>query len=113
MPREPHVSRDPALVQPVLLQAIPDQATGAETLLKGNLSLIGGVRVRVHAMVGEGEITVSELFGLKDGSVLKLNCPANALVELQLDGKTVARGQLVVVDDNLGVQISEIGHAAA
>ncbi|MDB5839823.1 MAG: flagellar motor switch protein [Herminiimonas sp.] len=112
MPREPH-GREPALVQPVTLQAIPDQATGGDTLLKGNLGLIGGVKVRVHAMVGEGEITVAELFGLKDGSVLKLNCPANALVDLQLDGKTVARGQLVVVDDCLGVQITEIDHAAA
>ena len=96
-------------VRPVELQQLADESqdTG-KALFKGNLDLIGDVRVRVRAVVGEGEISIAELFSLKDGSLVKLDAEANQHIDLFLDGKHIASGELVVVDDNFGICIREI-----
>lgn len=96
-------------VRPVELQPLADEAQASgKALFKGNLNLIGDVRVRVRAVVGEGEISIGELFALKDGSLIKLDAEANQYIELFLDDKRIARGELVVVDDYFGISIKEI-----
>lgn len=100
-------------VSPVELPALSALAAEGPPLFGGRLDLVGGLKVRVRALVGEGEISVAELFSLKDGSVLSLACAVNPLVDVQLDNRTIARGELVVVDDVLGVRIMELGNGLA
>ncbi len=95
-------------VQPVELQTIPDQKPGGKSLLNGNLKLIGNVKVKVRAVIGEADISVAELFALKEGSSIKLDALANAPIDIYLDDQLIAKGDLVVVDDNFGIQITEI-----
>jgi flagellar motor switch protein FliN len=73
-----------------------------------DLSLVGHVKVSLAAQVGNTEMTVDELFALKKQDVLRLDQPADAVVTLLLNGKPIARGELVAVDDNLGVRITEL-----
>lgn len=91
-----------------LLPLVDESQESGKALFKGNLNLIGDVRVRVTAVVGEGEISVAELFSLKDGSLVKLDAELNQHIDLFLDNKRIARGELVVVDDNFGICIKEI-----
>lgn len=103
------VEQAEADVRPVELQPLADESQDAgNALFKGNLNLIGDVRVRVRAVVGEGEVSISELFSLKDGSLVKLDAETNQYIDLFLDNKRIARGELVVVDDNFGICIKEI-----
>lgn len=103
------VEQAEADVRPVELQPLADESQDAEkALFKGNLNLIGDVRVRVRVVVGEGEISISELFSLKDGSLVKLDAEANQYIDLYLDNKCIARGELVVVDESFGICIKEI-----
>lgn len=96
-------------VRPVELQPLADESQEVgKALFQGNLNLIGDVRVRVRAVIGEGEISISELFSLKDGSLVKLDAEANQHIDLFLDSKRIARGELVVVDDSFGICIKEI-----
>lgn len=95
-------------VKPVELQPIPEQSASGKTLLNGNLKLIGNVKVKVRAVIGEAELTVAELFALKEGSSLKLDVAANAPIDIYLDDNLIAKGDLVVVDDNFGIKITEI-----
>jgi flagellar motor switch protein FliN/FliY len=96
-------------VRPVELQPLADESQDAgKALFQGNLNLIGDVRVRIRAVVGEGEISISELFSLKDGSLVKLDAEANQPIDIFLDNKRIARGELVVVDDSFGICIKEI-----
>ena len=97
----------------VELPALSELPTEGMPLFEGRLDLVGGLKVRVRALVGEGEVSVAELFGLKDGSVVPLACEVNPLVDVQLDNRTIARGELVVVGDMLGVRITELGHGLA
>ncbi|MDR3508029.1 MAG: FliM/FliN family flagellar motor switch protein [Caulobacteraceae bacterium] len=66
------------------------------------------VQVALQASLGEVSLTVEILLGLRVGSVLKLDTPLNALVDLHLNGAVVARGEIVAVDDNFGVRIVEV-----
>src|SRR5436190_17584346 len=95
-------------VNPVRLQQITEGGGQGPRIFEGNLSLIQGVKVKLEVVVGQTELTVGELFDLKNHSVVKLDVATHAPVDVRLDGKTIARGHLVVVDDNLGVCIEDI-----
>lgn len=73
-----------------------------------DLGLVGHVKVSLVAEVGKTEMTVDELFRLHKQDVLKLDQHAEAVVTLLLNGKAIARGELVAVDDSLGVRITDL-----
>jgi flagellar motor switch protein FliN/FliY len=58
--------------------------------------------------VGEVQTTLGELMSLKESSILKIEKQADAPIDVLVEGNVVARGQLVVVDDNFGIRITEI-----
>jgi flagellar motor switch protein FliN/FliY len=70
--------------------------------------LLRNMKVRMTASVGRCELTVKELFDLREGSVIVLDRDTSAPVDIILEGKVVARGMLVAVGDNFGVSITEI-----
>jgi flagellar motor switch protein FliN/FliY len=90
------------------LEELPELQLQGPALLNGKLDLIGGLKVRLRAVLGQGEISVSELFAIRDGSVVPLQCGVRPLVDIELDQKTIARGELVVVGDTLGVRVTEV-----
>lgn len=73
-----------------------------------DLDLVGHVRVSLVAELGTAEMTVDELFKLAKQDVVTLNEALDAPVTLLLNGKAIARGALLAVDDNLGVRITEL-----
>lgn len=70
--------------------------------------VIDAVEVMLEAVVGSASITVAELTKLKANDVLPLDAQLNAPVELRLNGKSIARGELVAVGDNFAVRLTEI-----
>lgn len=87
-----------------------DQGSGAG-ILSGNLAVIGGVKVALTVRVGGATVSVDQLMAMKDAYVLKLDAALDAPVDILLEGNVVARGQLVAVDDNFGVRITELPQA--
>jgi flagellar motor switch protein FliN/FliY len=81
------------------------------SLLDGQLALLHGVKVMLSTSLGSVQMTVSELFSLKDGSLVKLDRLADEPVDILLDGQIIARGQLVAVDDNFGISITQAPRA--
>lgn|SRR3990167_9555312 len=74
------------------------------------LDLVADVRVELVVELGKTSLSVQELFELKKNSVLKLDVTTDAELLVKLNGKIVAKGTLVAVDDNFGVQITEVTH---
>jgi flagellar motor switch protein FliN/FliY len=74
------------------------------------LNLVADVRVELTVELGNTSLTVQELFELKKGSVLKLDSATDAELLVKLNGNIVAKGTLVAVDDNFGIQITEVMH---
>jgi flagellar motor switch protein FliN/FliY len=96
----------------VELAELAPPAPNGGTLLGGNLRLLDSVQVNLSVVVGEARSTIGELMSLQQSSLLKIDRQADYPVDVMLNGSVVARGQLVVVDDNFGVRITEIAQAA-
>ena len=72
------------------------------------LSGLGGVDVKVTLVLGRTEITIEEAAELGEKSLLRIDRRADDPVDVCVNGKVIARGRLVVVGDNYGVEITEI-----
>ncbi len=72
------------------------------------LDVVKDVQLRLTAVLGEVSLSVAELFALTENSILSLDALADEPVDLVLDNRVVARGALVIVDDNFGIQITEV-----
>lgn len=100
-------TQDDVAVKTVSLSTLTPASAGAR-LLDGNLGLISNVKVRLEVVVGDTEISVSDLFALQKGSVVEMEQAHHAPLTLRLDGRPVALGSLVVVGDKFGIQITDI-----
>lgn len=95
-------------VHEIRLTELEAGETPGKKILEANLDLIRDVKVRLTVCVGRCQLTVKELFELKESSLLTLDSGTRETVEVLLDGKVVARGTLVAVGDSFGVQITEV-----
>jgi len=79
-----------------------------------NLNLVLDVPVSLTIELGSCQLPMREVLQLNVGSVVQLDKQADAPVELSVNGKLIARGEVVVIEDRFGVKITEvIGSAAA
>ncbi len=93
-----------------LLRDLPADESGAaiEAVSSSDISLIGHVQVSLAAQVGTVTMSIDRLFGLKAGEVVSMNELLEAPLTLMLNGRAVARGELLAVDDHFGVRILEL-----
>lgn len=98
-----------SLAEPIE-QAATQSANGCddEVLVKRDLAVLGHVAVRLEVVLGRANMTVEELFGLKPGNCLPLDTTLDAPVALHLNGKMIASGHLVAVDDHFGIKIVDV-----
>jgi len=73
-----------------------------------SLDLLADVEMGVTAELGRTRMTVRDLLALAPGSVVELDRVAGSPVDLLVNGTLIARGEVVVVDDEFGVRITEI-----
>lgn len=83
----------------------------AEGVQKSGVDLIMDVNVQVYVELGRTVMQVRDVLGLGPGSVVELDKHAGEPVEVVVNNKTVARGEVVVIDENFGVRITEIVNA--
>lgn len=83
----------------------------AEGVQKCGVELIMDVNVQVSVELGRTTMQVREVLGLGPGSIVELDKHAGEPVEVVVNNKTVARGEVVVIDENFGVRITEIVNA--
>jgi len=102
----------PKSVQKIKLEELQDATEQGGSLFGNNLELIQGLKLRLSVSMGKCQLTVKELMSLKENSVLKLDKATAEPVDVFLDDKLIARGSLIVVDDNFGVRINEILQAS-
>lgn len=75
---------------------------------RSGLDMLRDVAMEVTAQIGSTRMTISELLALADGAVIELDRAAGAPADLLVNGHLIARGEIVVIDENFGVRITEI-----
>jgi flagellar motor switch protein FliN len=79
-----------------------------------NLNIVLDVPVSLTIELGGCQLPMREVLQLTIGSVVQLDKAADAPVELSINGKLIARGEVVVIEERFGVKITEvIGSTAA
>lgn len=76
--------------------------------IAADLKPVFDVPVSVQAVIGRTTIEVSKLLELNEGSVLELDRRVGEAIDIYVNSRLVARGEVVVVDDRLGVTMTEI-----
>ena len=66
------------------------------------------IPVDIEVVVGKAQKTIGELLGMGIGSVIELDREVKDFVDIKVNGKLIAKGELVVIDGKIGVKIKEV-----
>jgi flagellar motor switch protein FliN/FliY len=82
--------------------------TPGAAALRGGLDMLHDVEMEVSAELGRTRMSVRELLSLSPGAIVELDRAAGSPADLLVNGRLIARGEVVVVDENFGIRITEI-----
>ena len=86
--------------------ALPE--TMEEDKLATDLAPVFDVPVSISAVLGRASLSVAQLLQLGQGSVLELDRKVGEAIDIYVNSRLVARGEVVIVDERLGVTMTEI-----
>jgi len=82
--------------------------TGPNARTAADLEAVFDVPVRVSAVLGHSRMQVSELLKMSTGTVVELDRKVGEAIDIYVNDRLVARGEVVLVDSRLGVTMTEI-----
>jgi flagellar motor switch protein FliN/FliY len=85
----------------------PSTAAGSAVPHRG-IEMLHGVVMDVTVEIGRTRMTVRDLLALAPGTVLELDRAAGSPADLLVNGRLVARGEVVVIDEDFGLRVTEI-----
>jgi flagellar motor switch protein FliN/FliY len=74
----------------------------------GDLSLVLDVPVEISVEIGRARMTIGEAMSLAQGSVVALERMAGEPVDLLVNGRPVARGEVIAIDEQFGLRVTEV-----
>lgn len=105
--QEPQRGRNPVSVQPAQFQAFDDGLSASE---KKNIGLIMDLPLQVTVELGRTQKLIKDILEFGSGSIIELDKLAGEPVDILVNGKPVAKGEVVVIDESFGVRITDIIH---
>ncbi len=69
---------------------------------------ISNVKINVEVVIGSTELTLKELASLGERSVIELETRAGEPVQMKAGGQDFAKGEVVVIDENFGIRLTEL-----
>ena len=88
--------------------SVPAQGGGGYENMPANAQLLMDVQLVLTVELGRTKKYVKDILGLGEGSIIELDKLAGEPVDLLINGKLIAKGEVVVIDENFGVRITEI-----
>jgi flagellar motor switch protein FliN/FliY len=85
-----------------------EMAVDADDKSAADLAPVFDVPVHISAVLGRASLSVAQLLKLAQGSVLELDRKVGEAIDIYVNNRLVARGEVVVVDERLGVTMTEI-----
>ena len=95
----------PPNVQAVQLQNFSQSLSSGE---QGNIGLIMDVFMEMTVELGRTKKTIKDILGLGEGTIIELDKLAGEPVDILVNHKPIAKGEVVVIDENFGVRVTEI-----
>lgn len=108
---QPMMSPQPAMSQPINVQPAQFQAFApgiSPALQSENIDLIMDVPLDVTVELGRTSKSIQEILDFAPGTIIELNKIAGEPIDILVNGKYVAKGEVVVIEESFGVRITEI-----
>lgn len=102
----PQMYQQPVNVQPA--QFTPFSGEFAAQFAKENIDLIMDVPLEVTVELGRTTKSISEILDFAPGTIIELNRIAGEPIDILVNGKYVAKGEVVVIEESFGVRITDI-----
>lgn len=80
----------------------------AATATSNDIALLDGVNVRVQVLLGRARLTVEEILRLGNGSVVELEKLAGEPLDILVNDKLVAQGEVLVLNENFCIRVTNI-----
>jgi flagellar motor switch protein FliN/FliY len=105
----PDLERNGDMLPPVDPNSLmPDAGSESSSHSAADLEAVFDVPVKVSAVLGRARMDVSELLRLGPGAVLELDRKVGEAIDIYVNNRLVARGEVVLVEEKLGVTMTEI-----
>ena len=105
--RPERAATPPITVQPVEFQPFPPESTVTQPGTD-NLQLLMDVPLQLTVELGRTQKTIREVLDFVPGSIFELDRVAGEPVDIFVNGKLIAKGEVVVIDENFGVRITDV-----
>lgn len=92
--------------------AFPNLGDGAGSSVPGDIGLLMDVPLQVSVELGRTELRIRNVLELVPGSIIELDRLAGEPVDVLVNGKQIARGEVVVIDEEFGIRITDIASQA-
>ncbi len=102
------MSDEPLALQELEPSSLPQVLDGEEEKTASDLAPVFDIPVNISAVLGKAHISVAQLLKLNQGSILELDRKVGEAIDIYVNNRLVARGEIVVVDEQLGVTMTEI-----
>jgi flagellar motor switch protein FliN/FliY len=104
---QPQPEKKKVNVKPINLQSF-DNYSEEKPLINENMNILMDVPLPITIELGKSKKLIKEILELNEGSVVVLDKFAGDLVDVVVNGKPIAKGEVVIIDDNYGVRITDI-----
>ncbi len=95
-------------VRPMEYDEFEDEEDLLSEEQRSNLELIMSVPLEISVEIGKSRRQIKDILGFSQGTIVELDKQAGALVDIIVNGQLIAKGEVVVVNDNFGVRVVEI-----
>jgi len=99
------MSQPPPNVQPVQFANLQSPSLAGE---QGNIGLLMDVFMELTVELGRTKKLIREILGIGEGTIIELDKLAGEPVDILVNHKLIAKGEVVVIDENFGVRVTEI-----
>lgn len=101
-------SREPTPIGSAARARFAPLAEAPAPSARSPIDLLAGLQMNVTVELGRTELTVAEVLSLGPGSVIELDRIAGEPVDILVNDRLIARGEVVVVDENFGIRVVEV-----
>jgi flagellar motor switch protein FliN/FliY len=110
---ETAIEPEPEAVDYVPFEATVEPAGDVPADVADDLERLRDVPVELAVEIGRTRMTIGETLALGPGSIITLNRLAGEPVDLLVNGKPIARGEVVVIDEEFGLRVTEVTAGAS
>ena len=100
--------QSPVNVKPMRYDSFDEEDDDLTSEQLTNLELIMSVPLEISVEIGKAKKQIKEILEFTQGTIVELDKQAGSLVDIIVNGQLIAKGEVVVVNDNFGVRVVEI-----